>query len=65
MTREEYRERANQCIRMAQLASEPQRSKLNELASAWLELADEGVTLVPADPILSPTINKKRRLKSA
>jgi hypothetical protein len=64
MTREEYRERANQCMRMARWAREPQRSELNELATAWLELAEEGVTLVPADPILSPTTNKKRRINA-
>jgi hypothetical protein len=52
-------------MRMAHWAREPQRSELNELAIAWLELAEEGVTLVPADPILSPTTNKKRRVNSA
>ena len=50
MTQTEYRSRASECVQMAQLAREPQRSKLLELAKAWLVLADDATLPEAADP---------------
>ena len=62
MTRNEYLARANECVRMAQDAPVERRLKLLELANAWLELADEGVTLVPTEPVYPPL--KKEQSKT-
>lgn len=61
-TRQEYLARANECVQLAEGASAERRAKLLELANAWLELADEGVTLVPTEPMYPPV--KKEPLKS-
>jgi hypothetical protein len=38
---EDCRQRAKECVEMAQAAGEPQKVKLLALAEAWLALADE------------------------
>ena len=48
---QEYLERANECVRMAEGASAERRVQLLELANVWLQLADEGVTQVPTAPV--------------
>ena len=51
---EECRARAEHCFRRAANTPEPERSKFLELANAWRELADEGVTSVPREPAYRP-----------
>jgi hypothetical protein len=51
MTQTEYRFRASECMQLAHLAHlarEPQRSKLLELAKAWLVLAHDSM---PSDGV--------------
>ena len=36
----EYRKQAEECVQLAQSAPAPQRTKLLEIAQAWLRLAD-------------------------
>ena len=56
----EYRKRADECMELAQTASEPNRAKLLEVAQAWLSLAGGGAAVVPADPILDlPPVSER------
>jgi hypothetical protein len=56
MTRDQCHKHAEECLQLAERAEEPERSKLLELAHAWMDLADEGVTLVPPEPVYSPVL---------
>ena len=46
---EETVKHAQECVELAQNASEPQRAKLLELAQAWIRLADEGALMMAPD----------------
>jgi hypothetical protein len=55
MTAEQCRTRAEECRKLAQTASDPQRSEYLKLAQDWLALAETGtVTPHPVIP-LSPS----------
>lgn len=45
-TVEEFRERARQCLELAQRASEQDRQQLLDIANAWLALANDATALL-------------------
>jgi hypothetical protein len=57
MTRDQCQRHAEECLQLAERAEEPERSKLLQLAHAWMDLADEGVALVPPEPVYPPVPN--------
>jgi hypothetical protein len=59
---QDYRERAHECVRMAQAARPHERGILLEMARSWMTLADlaeqEALLLIDGDghaPSISPT----------
>jgi hypothetical protein len=47
---DDYRKQAAECLAMAERATGETRAKLLEIAEAWLELAENGVAVVPSEP---------------
>ena len=43
---QDYRKRAEECVKLAQKAREPDRDKWLEIANAWVTLADDKVSLI-------------------
>ena len=43
---QDYRKRAEECVKLAQKAREPDRDKLLEIANAWVKLADDKASLI-------------------
>ena len=77
LTVEDYRQRAKDCSERAQTAPEPERTKLIELANAWLKLADDGVLirqhalrhadaleLLSHQPLSNPTTTERYHARS-
>ena len=54
MDRDSCIKRAQESLEIAEQVDEPHRSKLLELANAWIALADEGVTPIPPEPVYPP-----------